>query len=96
MIRVQSARRRGACLTGLLALLVCSACVSQQTVVVWEKEGAREGELEEARAACLREPEVAEVDVNQDRIQAELRGNAFVACMEKRGWTWKTEAAPAD
>ena len=71
------------------------ACASQQTVVVWHKQGAVEGELEAAREECLAAPGAQALQLGVDRIEAELRGNAFQTCMRERGWTWTTEAAPA-
>ena len=90
MFRAQSLRR------GLLGLfcLAALAC-APQTVVVWEKPGATDAELEEARRACLAGAESEDLEIRRDRIDAEVRGNAFVRCMEERGWVWKTEPAPS-
>ncbi len=81
--------------TLFVALLVAFAC-AKQTVVVWEKPGAEPGELDAAREACLvemaNEPSPA---VNRGRLEAEVSGACFVACMKRKGWTWRTEQVGA-
>lgn len=76
---------------GFALSLTAFACVSAQTVVVWEKAGATDAELEAARETCEHEPGADRVRVGRERMEAELRGNAFVRCMEASGWIWKTE-----
>jgi hypothetical protein len=76
-------------LLGTLAL--ANGCAGRRTVVVWEKPGATAEDLEEAREACLAEPTPSNTNSQRrDRLEADAMGNAFVACMEARGWTWKT------
>jgi hypothetical protein len=84
-------RRRWGRLALAAALLLGVACASTQTVVVWEKPGGTDEELAAAREACKGEPGVEQLQVGRERTDAELRGNAFVRCMEARGWSWKTE-----
>jgi hypothetical protein len=79
---------------GLALLLLSLACASQQTVVVWDKAGASEAEFAAAREACKDEPGADQVQIGRDRVEGELRANAFVRCMEAKGFTWKTELQP--
>lgn len=78
-------------LTVTLALALASCASGRRTVVVWEKEGASAEELEQARQACSEEPTRRHTtSVRRDRVDADAMGNAFVGCMQERGWTWKT------
>ena len=76
-----------------LLVLLAVACANLQTVVRWQKDGARAGELEQARKACEQQPGAEQVQIGRDRVEAEVRANAFVRCMEQRGWTWSTYVA---
>ena len=82
-------------LAGFGTLILCVACTSPQTVVRWNKQGATEAELDAAREACKNEPGANEVQTGRDRVDGELRANAFVRCMEARGFSWTTEPKPA-
>lgn len=74
-----------------LALLAGGCASGRRTVVVWEKAGASAEELEQARQACAEQPvERHSNATRRDRVAADAMGNAFVKCMEERGWTWKT------
>jgi len=75
----------------LVTFAFATGCAGRRTVVVWEKPGATAAELEEAREVCLEEPTPRNTNSQRrDRMEADAMGNAFVACMEARGWTWKT------
>lgn len=92
----RSLRRIAAATTTTLLALGVLGCAGQQTVVRWNKEGATAEDLEEARRACLVQPGAAQVQIGADRVEAEVRANAFVRCMEARGWTWSTELVDAE
>lgn len=69
--------------------LLLGGCAAKQTVAVWEKPGASAGELEAARSECQKS--VGDIHSGSTRIESEVRGNAFVHCMQEKGWSWRTE-----
>lgn len=93
--RSNAHRRRRRCVGPIAALLMLSFASSgcgKQTVVVWEKPGAAPGELEAAREICLTEMEaLGPATVNRGRLDADVSGACFVACMKRHGFTWRTE-----
>lgn len=81
-------------LFGTAAILTISCAGSEPTVVVWEKPGASQQELERARAECNAEPpDLQSKSVRRDRYEADAKGKKFVACMSEKGWTWRTNKA---
>ncbi len=77
---------------GAVVLTLALSCASHQTIVVWEKPGATDGELEAARATCLAELDAMQdaPGVNRMRLEADATGGCFVACMRRHGFTWRT------
>lgn len=81
------------------ALLLLAACAArEQTVVVWEKPGASQAELDAARAACAQRFEQVAGDSSdrRPRYQADESGRAFVDCMGEHGFTWRTRKVPVE
>jgi hypothetical protein len=84
--------RTSVALAATCAVVLATLACGKQTVVVWQKPGAAPGELEAAREACLAEMNAEPVStVNRSRLEAEVSGACFVACMRRKGWTWRTE-----
>lgn len=77
-------------IVAVIVVLLALACAHQQTVARWEKAGASPEDLEQVRSACELQPGAEQVQIGRDRMEAEVRANAFVRCMEQRGWTWST------
>ena len=95
MSRNVSIRGVGATAMGLAALLVL-ACATEPTVVVWEKPGASQQEVDEAIRVCTEEMSSAQAKgVNRTRFEAESSGTCFVDCMKTRGFSWRTETVPS-
>lgn len=86
------------CLAGIALVFAFTAgCATEQTVVVWEKPGATCDDVDAARAACAAEMEQARSPgVNRARLEADAAGARFVACMEERGFTWRTAKQRCD
>ena len=75
-------------------ILMGSCAASEPTVVVWQKAGASQQELERAREECDAEPpDLRSKSVRRDRYEADAKGKAFVVCMNEKGWTWRTNKA---
>lgn len=98
----KSWRQLGKSTGALTTLLACalvfavSGCSTKAPKYDWSNPDAAAGDLEKARAECIKQAEDATAQTRQDWPAVHSMINVFLGCMKEKGWELDEEDDDGD